>query len=574
MHLGEPAGKTNSKKIRLTLGAFALVFLIAFGREILGVLSLFWTLFSTILLRFPFKGVSTDVIHSFNVILFNLVIGFGFVFLVWMFLISAQALLPVSNLKEIYRTMWHLWLYVTGRHGQAVHIRDGVANATKEDNERRGHGVIVVDFNSAVVLEERDVPPGLTRLQHNLALRQLSMLNLTDPAVSPRVCGPGIVFTRPGERIRGVVDLRRQFRLQPNVTCYTREGIELYAKVNAMFTVGADLEPDALEVTFVGEPRPENIRLCTFSKVQGRGGKFMRLANLASDELDDADVKEICEAAVRIDREGLLFTYHPLPKPNDIPTFDEKRVFGAVFAQARDSDKEIIPWTELPTRVAAGFYRDILPTINYDDLYDIRGDGKFPLPEYKAKLRRTMRNNGTLAYRLIYQANREPLLSGNIYHENALVVSAISPLTNPKLLRDRGIKIIMSSFGDLIPVSPLIYKQRLDTWRARWEKELDITTAGRELQAMRVRGRALADAQQDLWYHLSQIFTVGEFSEEALALRVMQALETAASDPKTRELLPTTTLEMLRYINTVLTSHHLPAGDGGLPFMALSGGPD
>jgi hypothetical protein len=242
-----------------------------------------------------------------------------------------------------------------------------------------------------------------------------------------------------------------------------------------------------------------------------------------------------------------------------------------VFAQARNNDQEIIPWTELPTRVAAGLYRDILPTINYNDLYDVNGTGNFPLPEYKAKLRRAMRNNGTLSFRLIYHAGHEPLVEGCIYHENALVVSEIYPLTNSKLLRDRGIKMIFSSFGDLIPVSPLIYKQRLDSWRAKWERELDITTAGRELQAMRVRSRALADAQQDLWYHLNQIFSIPEYSEEALALRVMQALETAAADPKTRELLPATTMDMLRHINSVISAHYLPTSDN---ILQLRGGPN
>lgn len=561
MHLGEPAGKRTIQRIRLTLGACALVFIIAFWREIIGVLSLFWTLFATIFLRFPFEGVDPGVVHSFNVILFNLVIGFGLVFVLWLFLISAQALLPVSNLLEIYRTMWHLWLYITRRHGQAVHVRDGEANATKEDENRRGHGVIVVDFNSAVVLEERDVSPGLTRLFFNSGLRLLHLLSLSDPPISPRVCGPGIVFTRPGERIRGAVDLRKQFRNQANVTCYTREGIELFARVNVIFSVGMESESDALEVTFIGDPRPENLRVCAFSSVQGRGGKFKRLDSLSADELDEADCKEIYATATAVDRGGLLYAYHPRPRPNNVPIFNEERVFSAVFAQARDKEQEIIPWTELPTRVAAGLYRDLLPTINYNDLYDANGTSNFPLPDFKGKLKRAMRNNSTLSYRLIYHSSREPLVEGNIYHENALIVSQIYPLTNSKLLRDRGIKVTFCSFGDLIPVSPLVYKQRLDSWRAKWEKELDITTAGRELQAMRVRSRALADAQQDLWYHLNQIFSVKEYSEEAMALRVMQALETAAADPKTRELLPSATMDMLRYINSVITAHYLPSTD-------------
>jgi hypothetical protein len=51
-----------------------------------------------------------------------------------------------------------------------------------------------------------------------------------------------------------------------------------------------------------------------------------------------------------------------------------------------------------------------------------------------------------------------------------------------------------------------------------------------------------------------------EISRDALALRILQALETAASDPETRQLLPGDVLQFLREIHNLL----LP-GDGFPP---------
>lgn len=570
MQLGEPANKKTTLIIRGILGALAFLFILAFAKEIGEVLHLFWTLFKVLLLRFPKEELDLSVLPSFNIVFFNLIFGFGLVFLFWLFLTSAQALLPVHNLQEVFRTTWHLWLYITRRHGQAILVKDGAPVLTQEDKKRQGYGVVVVDFNSAIVLEERDLPPGISRLSASFLNALLTVVGLSDPGKPTRVCGPSIVFTTPKERIRGVVDLRRQFRAQSKVTCYTREGIELYANVWSMFTIGMDPEPDALQVAYAGDHQAANLRACTLVPVAGRGGKFLTLKAL-NDELDESDRNEIHALMPTIETSGELETYSPLPGHPPVPVFNEKRVFAAIFAQAQTTEQETLHWTDLPTRVAANFYREILSTINYDDLYNIREDGaQFPLPDYKSKLRLAMRNNGVLAYRVVMHVSGAPLVQGRDYHESELLVSEIRLLTNSKLLRDRGIKVLASGFGDLIPVSPLIYKQRLDSWRARWERELDITTAGRELQAMRVRSRALSNAQHDLWYQLNQLFSVQEHSDEALALRVMQALEAAAADPKTRELLPSTTMDMLRHINNLL----LPQNTGQVPNQSYPKLPD
>lgn len=566
MKLGQPINKTTDQRIRIVLIGLVLAFLVAFIPQIRDVFLLMLRFVLEFFLRFPHKEVGGDALHSLNVVMFNLVVGFGMVFVLWLFLSAGQTLLPVSNLTEVYRAAWHLWLFIFGRHGPAILVKDGEQVVTQGDATKWGHGVIVVDFNSAVVLEERDASPGLSRISLRFELIILNMLNLCDPPTSPRACGPGIVFTLPGERIRGIVDLRKQFRLKSQVSCYTREGIELNGNVISVFTAGMSPDSDALQVTFVGEHRPENARVCQLTPVAGRGGRFFTLTGL-QDELDEADRAEIFAVANTQVSAAELVPYTPLPRAEPLPAFDPDRVFAAVFAQARDRKLDIISWTELPTSVASGIYRELLPTLNYDELYDVRENGHFPLPGHKTKMRLAMRDNGLLAYRLIYHHTGEQLVVGRAYHESELIVSDIRPLTNSKILRDRGIMMIASSFGDLIPVSPLVYKQRLDSWRAEWERELNITHAGRELQAMRTRSRALAEAQQNLWRHLDHLFHQANCSDEALAISVMQALEQAATDPQTRALLPGNTIDLMRHIHTMLQPPPPPPPPPSLTYL-------
>lgn len=548
MHLGGTGNRRTTWIVRSILGGLALIFIIAFWGEIRGVLSLFGAIFM-FLLGFSIEGLDQTIRHSVPIVCFNCFFGFGLVFFLWLFLISAQALLPVHNLQDVYRTAWRLWLFIFHRHGAAVFIKDGVMVSTREDEKRYGHGVVVVDFNSAVVLEDRSVPQGFSRLATASEESVLTVLGLSDPPVSPRARGAGIVFTRPNERIRGVVDLRPQFRFQPKVSSYTREGIELKANILSIFTIGDDPNADAMQVTpLTHRQRPEDWRVCTFTPSK-LGDEFLYMSDL-SDELDSADLEEIAQYSSS--NPGQLQPYFPLSEPSRVPRFDPDRVFSAVFAQARSGEQEAIPWTELPTRVAAGFYRDLLPRINYDELYDLKGSGKFPLLTHKRKLRLFMRNNGVLAYRVVHHCTSEPLRIGSDYRKSDLLVSPVRLLTNQKILRDRGIRIVLGSFGDPSPVSNLIYKQRLDTWRAKWEQELDLTQASRELQAMRTRTKAMIDAQQDLWYSISQIFKVNDYSDEALALRLIQSLENASADPRTRQLLPGNTIELMRYIRGTL----------------------
>jgi hypothetical protein len=72
------------------------------------------------------------------------------------------------------------------------------------------------------------------------------------------------------------------------------------------------------------------------------------------------------------------------------------------------------------------------------------------------------------------------------------------------------------------------------------------------LDASRVRSRAYVEAQKELAYSLERILKQTDYSEEAMSLRIIQALGNLADDPKTKELLPKEAFDMMRNMFTFL----------------------
>jgi hypothetical protein len=179
--------------------------------------------------------------------------------------------------------------------------------------------------------------------------------------------------------------------------------------------------------------------------------------------------------------------------------------------------------------------------INYDDLFDLQNPtaDSFPLPKIKRSFSNEVRNLGLLSYRIVFHRALFPLKEGT-YKESDLFVSPYQPFTTSRLLRDRGIKIIFAGFSNPQPVSPVIAQQRLASWRSEWERDTQKRRSLKDLDAVRIRSHARAMAQRNFAQSLRQIFDREVGSDEALALRVFQALEGMASDPKIKNLAPQT----------------------------------
>ena len=149
-------------------------------------------------------------------------------------------------------------------------------------------------------------------------------------------------------------------------------------------------------------------------------------------------------------------------------------------------------------------------------------------------------------------------MRGEVFSVFDLQTSAVRSLTAPKVLRDRGIKVIASGFGDLMPVSEGVYQQRLDHLLARWDRDTELIHARNELDALRIRGRARRQAQEELNVVLARILETREHTQEIMALRVFQAIDGMAADPKTRRFLPAETLDMINKLQSWLLPPQLP----------------
>lgn len=399
-------------------------------------------------------------------------------------------------------------------------------------------------------------------------------------AIPPmRVVGPGLVFTRArmfplhprwDEFILGTVDLRNQVRLQSNVVASTRDGIELQTNIFCIFSLGQP--PEVLYVTYVGETdlqgrlkpasrRPENLRVVSLrrARVEGSGGQieYHNLVERISDELDAADREEIHQFLSN--RKNHPFRrvrpYDEIPQPFRPPyVVDPERIFSAFAAQSvvGEDGTEAHDWRDLPVLTAVELFRDALSKEKYDYLFHPTDSGQYPLRNFRDQFGRAVRNLGILSYQYVERRDGRPLKEKEDWHPGELIFYPVQPLRNAKVLRARGIRVLRGGFTELRPVQDAVRQQQLATWRARWQRKAEVEQADLDLQAMRIRTEARLQAQRDLINTLSSILVSTRPSDEALTIRVLQALEAAAADPQTRRLLPAETIEMLKNLRNLL----------------------
>jgi len=160
--------------------------------------------------------------------LYSLILDLDLLLLVFIgtLVVCAQFVLPVENLDDRWAAIQRLVGHVLGERGPVTYVRDGHAIQAHGEDRRRGPGVFLVDHASAVVLR-------------------------TDTAFT-RAAGPGVVFTRSGERLAEAVDLRRQERsLEAEEPIFspadqkrsmtsiavTRDGINISAQISVIFMV-------------------------------------------------------------------------------------------------------------------------------------------------------------------------------------------------------------------------------------------------------------------------------------------------------------------------------------------------
>lgn len=483
-------------------------------------------------------------ISLFAVIFFVLVNRIGLA-------LASGMILPTRTLKPSYEVFRRLLFYQRGRHGPVVFAEDGKQTNREGGFREIGPGFVKVDACSAAVIERTAFQPGclwgtIFALFRRHPREYLRM----------RTVDAGLQFTRFGERVRGVADLRKQFRLRLAVKAHTRDGIEVNSVVFTLCTLGEP--PDVYKITYIGEEKPENLRVVeTELRDPGevRGQYQIQVARLV-DILDPED---------KLDAHRFIQSYRRGTGPEAAETRDApngwrpfrfypERVFAAIASRPFDDFKEErTDWAEIPVHVAVNTFRELLSQELYDSLFLPDRPEPYPLMDLKNQLRVRMINQGILAYQFVERIDKKQLECGQELRKSEIVQHPVREFQARKVLRSRGIKIILAAFTELRPsLSDVRGRYMFDHWRAPWQQKAVITQSDHELQAVRMKNQARAQAQRGMAYTLSNILSASEFSKEAMALRVFQALESAAADPATQRLLPRDTIELLRSLRNLL----------------------
>ena len=477
----------------------------------------------------PQEAIRISILISENIL------AVIFFVILWHYWIGGTVF-PVQSNQQIVFLMGKMIQSLWGRSAPLLFVREGVLVG---EVGQSAYSAILVDPESAVVIESVQVRPSFPFGFVNRDGRFGAQTPM------PRVVGPGLVILRRGEKLRDVVSLRNQFRLMPDVHGRTSDGIELSTNTFVSFNLSQRLS--VIQVAYLGEPAPENLQAV---HIDPQTRKIKAIQN----ELDFQDQEEIHRFAQKF-----LYCIDP-NSPLDLgadgqafPPYllDEQRILAGVYSRARNvSDRQSANhWTDLPAMVTAETFRNIITRYTLDELYLPDDPKRFPLQtEIKPEFSRRIRYLGMISFQFLQRHDGSLPAVGQRVDHRSFRISDVCPLSGEKVLRKRGIKVLFAGFSELTPTDPKVNQQRLETWRARWQREVNLILADQDQEVGRIKDDARISRRRDLINTFSGLFRDDNLSEEALTIQVFRELEIAATDPITRQMLPKDTLEQLRTI--------------------------
>lgn len=241
-------------------------------------------------------------------------------FLLWL-AFFAQFVLPVRKFRDRQKIFDRLLNSVFGARGPAIFIENGNPRLSHEEEKRKGAGVIWLDTASGAVLR---VATKFTR-----------------------AVGPGVVFTKAGEKLAASVDLHTQ-----NQSIGPSEKDDPFAK---------EKKEGQSEEEFIAcmSRRDETIGLTR----------------------DGIEIVPNISVIFKIDAEPAKDK-----EPGSRFGYNENSVFRAIAGQginpdkSSDSSRYRVAWNELPARLAADLWREYLSKFTLAELFDpIR-----PIPAMKS----------------------------------------------------------------------------------------------------------------------------------------------------------------------------------------------
>jgi len=449
--------------------------------------------------------------------------------------VVAQFALPVTEWEDRKKAWKYLSLFTQGKHGPAIFVRGGDMKFSRSELDSAKPGVALVDLSSAVALVQHDdvKSMSLPSVEEWESARNVPAKKWGKPAYEPKepeVKGPGVVFTENGQKIDDAVDLRRQTRAtDPAVEVYTRNGIKVNAKVTVVFSLSDP--PEKMWVGYVGGKQKIDFKIL---KVSQTDSELTIKGGISMDVDDSADI---------INEAFLNSEISPVNSLVPYPFYPD-RVKAAIFNQARDKDGKLIAWHEAPLETATDIFRKMMSAIPYDKFFSgslltlnrrQTSDDKTEtntVQDLKDDFALSVKARGLLTFQFIEQFNGQPFFFGQTVRFDELKQHPPVTLMREKFnfFRHMGIVVKNASFSDVLASNPEIQNKMLEAWKAKMEREIAVSNAEYELEAIRVRNRNRALAQEEMTHLLSGIFQSTPHFDEALALRVLQALETSVSD--------------------------------------------
>lgn len=539
----------------LLRGMIAIIGIIFAWDEIGAVLSALWHL---LIFKAPFPE---DAQFALREILLTLVATF----LVYLFFIFWLVLfvLPITSARQLLPAFHRIFIHgISGGrwHGPAVFVRNGDVDGEREEFKKSRPGVAFLDLRSAMALDKYRDPEDEEFSKPSAPPERVhfSLFGTKAYKAQVRVVGPGLAFIDKHEKITGSVDLRTQNRLRAEVIADTRDGIRVKTSVSAVFTVGQP--PDILDVC-VGGKNKDEVFVIEWDKKAEAGTK--RISKL-SRELHPEDIKEILQFAQTSDLVSTLIS--DLPPEKQPYAFDPKRVENAIYLITRlneSTQSAMKRWHDWPQDVAIEKFRILLSQYPFMNLYAPDESTINTMKELRREIFLAVRNTGVLAYRLVRPLKNGTIKEGDEFQEQGLVLFPPQTLRRHDVLRDRGIKVINASCGELEPMDKSIREQMIESWVEAKKKDENIKRADYELEATRVINHARVRAQQSMNYHLAKLLEKQEYPREALAILIFQELEAAAANPETRRLLPENTLSIMQGIGQLLMPTQKDSDESG-----------
>jgi len=246
----------------------------------------------------------------------------------------AQFVLPVRTLRDRQKIFDRLLTYLSGGHGPAIFIENGVKRESAGESEKKGPGVLWLDSASAAVTRtatkiKQTMGPGVHFIEHNEFIAGILDLHVQSQSIGPKESDTP--FDEQGEHDDEEWHQIQERRKQ--VSALTRDGIEVIPNISVSFRV---------RTGFPAEGKP--------------GSRFGYRTGITKKDLENEETdKEAIRRAIL--GEGI--------NPGELT----------------DSPRRRVAWNELPASLAVDVWREYVSKFTLDELFKSEQLVPHPAPQ-------------------------------------------------------------------------------------------------------------------------------------------------------------------------------------------------